>query len=491
MIEEIKKHISLHIVLLLITILIAVFFRFYTTPNRYGFDYDPTRDALIVDYAVKTLQFPLIGPPSGVGPFGFGPWYYYQLILFKIVLPLDYAPWIYIGILSTLSVFVMYKIGVLMEGKTFGLLLASLAAVSPAETGQIRALSNPTLIPLYATLSIWIFLKFIKKNPSLWLAFLWGVVLGIGINNHYQMLGLLPLPLILFIYKKKKRWMGIVLFLIGIFLAFLPLIMFNLSHDLSTVKGIIFYITEGKNNVYIPNRWLFYIRDFWPMFWSYVLGLPSKFSIPIALYTVIGSFYLFCKGKISIGYIFLAIAFGINLFLLRSFPGQREYYYLLYLHPFIFIFFGLVIWQTFRFNFGRYIGFIILVIVFSGMILNSFVSLGTREDYVQFKRESQAIINNYTNKKFVLYECSNSQRNRVRGVVFFLNKENKISEDGVRIAFPNERCLLPENGKSQAVHLQGTKAIDISYFSEETLLRYGWKKITPKTVFTQLHQLNL
>ena len=118
---KIKKHISLHAILLLIVMLVAVFFRFYNTPNRYGFDYDPTRDALVVDYAAKTLQFPLIGPPSGIGPFTFGPWYYYQLILFKIIFPVAYSPWIYIGILSTISVFIMHKIGVLLGGKKIGI----------------------------------------------------------------------------------------------------------------------------------------------------------------------------------------------------------------------------------------------------------------------------------------------------------------------------------------------------------------------------------
>jgi hypothetical protein len=485
---KIKKYISLHAALLLMVILVAIFFRFYNTPGRYGFDYDPTRDALIVDYASKTLQFPLIGPPSGIGPFNFGPWYYYQLILFKIIFPVDYAPWIYIGIASTIVVFVMYKIGVLLKDKTLGLLLATLTALSPAETGQIRALSNPTLIPLYTILTIWMFIKFIKENSSSWMIFLWGLVLGIGINNHYQMLGLMPLPTIFFIYKKDKRWIKILAFTAGMFISFMPLIVFNFLHGWSTVKGLIFYITQGAGGIYIPNRWLFYVRDFWPVFLSYILGLPSKLGIYISIFIGLATFYLLIKRKISIIYIFLIITFGINFLVLRIFPGQREYYYLLYLHPFILIFFSLIILNMLHFKWGKYIVSIILLVVMVGMVSQSIERLKTSTDQAQFKKDAQEIINNFSDKKFTLYECPNNQKNRTRGVIFFLNTYNKVSENGIKLAYPNEKCPFPVGDKLSIQYLHTVNVVNISYASEKLLFEYGWRKITPKTVFEQLSQ---
>jgi hypothetical protein len=487
---KIKKYISLNSILLLVVILIAVFFRFYNTPARYGFDIDPTRDALVVDYGAKNLQFPLVGPHSGIGPFTFGPWYYYQLILFKIILPVAYSPWIYIGILSAISVFVMYGIGVLLGGKKMGLLLAILTALTPAETGQIRALSNPTLIPLYATLTIWIFIKFTKENPGLWLALMWGLIMGIGINNHYQMLGLLPLPIILFIYRKEKRWLRILSFIGGVFIAFIPLFIYDFLHGGATVKGFIYYFTQGSNSIYVPNRWLSYVGNFWPTFLSYVLGSPSNLGIFIGLFMGVIILYLFLKTKISIVYIFLAITFIINFLMLRYFPGRLEYYYLLYLHPFLLIFFGLVILWMFNFKLGKYIGLFILVSVLIGMIFQSVDRLGSSGDQLQFKKDAQAIINNFPNKKFVLYECSSSQKNRIRGVVFFLNMRGKISEKGIKIAYSNEKCSFP-SGKSLPTQLPGNINIfNISYAPDGLLSKHGWEKVTPKTVFTQLSQGN-
>ncbi len=483
---NIKKYISVHVLLFIAILVVAVFFRFYNTPSRYGFDYDPTRDALIIDYSAKTLQLPLIGPPSGIGPFAFGPWYYYQLILFKIVFPLDYAPWIYIGIASTLSVFVMYRIGLLLGGKTLGLLLAAFSALSPAETGQIRALSNPTLIPLHAALVIWLFVKFIKGSPPLWMAFLWGLILGVGLNNHYQMLGLLPFPIILFIYKKDRRWMRIVTFIAGMSISFIPLLFFNLLHGWSTLRGRIFYVTQGKNALYFPNRWLYYIFNFWPAFWSYVLGVPEKLGSILMLFSGAIILYLFVKRKLQIAYIFIVSVLGINFLLLRNFPIRLEYYYLLYLHPVIFIIFGLAILRILNFKTGRYIALLILAVIFTGMFSQSIERLATREDQAQFKKEANTIIKNFPDKKFVLYECSSSQRNRVRGVIFFLNNYKKIREDGVKIAYPSDKCPFPVNRGLVITGLQGVDAVNISHISDDLLYKFGWKMVTPKSIFTQL-----
>jgi hypothetical protein len=317
---------------------------------------------------------------------------------------------------------------------------------------------------------------------------LWGLVIGIGINNHYQMLGLLPLPIILFIYKKEERWFRILSFIGGVFITFIPLFVFNFLHGGATVKGLIYYFTQGANSVYVPNRWLSYVGEFWPTFLSYVLGLPSNLGIFIGLFMGFVILYLFLKRKISIAYTFLSITFIVNFLVLRYFPGRLEYYYLLYLHPFILILFGLVISWMFNFKLGKYIGFFILVSVLIGMTFQSVDRLGSSNEQSQSKKEAQTIADNFPNKKFVLYECSNSQKNRIRGVVFFLNMRGKISEDGIKIAYSNEKCPFP-SGKGLPMQLSGNINIfNISYAPDGLLSEYGWKIVTPKTVFTQLSQ---
>ena len=66
--------------LLLIILIIGIFFRFYNTPMRYSLGDDSSRDAMVAFEDAKEFQLPLLGPFSSLGPFTFGPWYYYQLI---------------------------------------------------------------------------------------------------------------------------------------------------------------------------------------------------------------------------------------------------------------------------------------------------------------------------------------------------------------------------------------------------------------------------
>ncbi len=63
-------------------LLIAIFLRFNHAPYRYSLGRESIRDAFVAIESAKELQLPLIGPFSSTGPYTFGPWYWYQLIIF-------------------------------------------------------------------------------------------------------------------------------------------------------------------------------------------------------------------------------------------------------------------------------------------------------------------------------------------------------------------------------------------------------------------------
>src|SRR4051812_568802 len=110
--KQLKKSLArskkLHLYLLLAILIVGFFLRFYNTPARFTMGEDSTRDAMVAISGAQHLQFPLTGPFSSLGPFTFGPWYYYFLILFSL-LPIAYAPWFFLGITSFLFIIVMYK----------------------------------------------------------------------------------------------------------------------------------------------------------------------------------------------------------------------------------------------------------------------------------------------------------------------------------------------------------------------------------------------
>src|SRR3989344_6988296 len=275
MIEFFKKQ-KLQFYIFLAILLLGAILRFYNYPYRYSLGEETIRDAVIGIEGARELQFPLTGSFSSLGPFTFGPWYAYQLIIFYLAFPYEYSPWIYLSIISILYIFIMYKIGKILGGDNFGLILSFITAISPAQIISATHLTSHNNTNLFAALSIWIFLILLLKNKSKWWNLLLGFVLGVGMNLHFQMGGLLMLPVALFLYKRK--FLNFVYSGLGVIISFIPMLVFEMNNHWFTTRNLFFYLTEGKNAIYVPNRWLFYVRDFWPSFWSDALGVPVWFG---------------------------------------------------------------------------------------------------------------------------------------------------------------------------------------------------------------------
>lgn len=471
-----------NILVFVIIFLLAFFFRFYNIPYRYGFDFDPTRDALIALYGSKNFVFPQIGPPSGIGPFNFGPWYYYQLILFSIIFPVPYSPWILIGITSLLFVVIMYKIGEILGGKKLGIILFLIAALSPAETGHTQALSNPSLIPLYSVLTFWIFLLLLNRKVSFLLSFFFGFILGIGINIHYEMIPMFIFPILLFVFSTFERAKRISAFIFGIFMPFIPLIVFNILHNWQTLNGMYYYLTQGRS--YIPYRWLFYIKDFWLSFWSYVFGVPEIVGLILALCSIITIIYMLVKKQLSYSEKLIILGFVFIFFSLRYLLALREYYYLIFVHPILITILGIVLLKLFKNKYLKYFTIFIFVFIIISMIKMDKVRIATREDFVLFKSEASRLIEMYPYKKFAIYACSTEhEKGRVQGIVYFLAKENKLDENGYKIAFEYKNCnILDNNIKNVSMR----NILDVSRLNEEALKKSNMVLISPRTIFNSL-----
>ena len=269
-----KKDLTFYI--LIFIIVIAAVLRLYNFPYRYSLGEETVRDAVIGIEGARQLQLPLTGSFSSLGPFTFGPWYAYQLALFTFIFPHNYSPWVYLSIISVLYIVVIYKVGKILVDKKFGLFLAFLAALSPAQIISATHLTSHNMTNIFAILALWIFLKLATKDLSYWWSFALGASIGIGANLHYQMAGLFVLPISLLLYKRQKKFViHLVNSLVGAFVVFLPLVFFELNNHWFNVRNMIYYILYGKNLIYVPNRWLFYVRDFWPLFWGDSLGVPK------------------------------------------------------------------------------------------------------------------------------------------------------------------------------------------------------------------------
>lgn len=454
--------------------LLGVFLRFYNYPYRYSLGEETIRDAVIGIEGARELQFPLTGSFSSLGPFTFGPWYAYQLIIFYLIFPFVYSPWIYLSIISVLYILIMYKIGKILGGDIFALVLAFLVAISPAQIISATHLTSHNNTNLFAALSIWVFLIVLSKNKSGWWHFLLGFIIGIGMNLHFQMGGLLILPLTLLISKKKL--FDFILSGIGVICSLIPMLIFEMNNHWFTTRNIFDYLMYGKNLTYVANRWLFYIRDFWPSFWSDALGIPVWLGVILIILSFTSLVWLAYKKKLSKNFTFLIIAFLLNFILLRYYWGPRFFGYLNFLRPFVFILTALAI-VNFRYK-KLYLGFILIpaIIFFSYPRILSELS---RDPFAgaMYERVNNLMVK-YPGNKFSLYTCSKEYQSSYNALtfstVFLLELNQKFSEKGQAIGVEND-CKLPD-GVKEDNKISGL--IDFSNASKSAILKAGWEPLS-------------
>lgn len=493
--ENKKLSNKIYIYILLGIIIIAVFFRFYNFPLRYGLGDETVRDAVMGIEGARQLQFPLVGAFSSAGPFTFGPWFYYQLIIFNLLTQSAYASWIYLSLASTFCVVILYKIGELVEDKTFGLILGLLAALSPALIIAATHLTTQNLTNIYALLAIWIFLKLVLQKLSNWWGFIFGIILGIGVNLHYQMVGLLILPIVLLIYK-PKQFSYFITSLVGISVTYLPLMFFDMNNHWFTVRNILYYLQHGKDVIYVPNRWLFYLRDFWPSYWADVLGVPQIIAEIIMLLFIFLVIHKYLKRRLPMYIFLLLIAFAFNFFLLRYYWGPRFFGYLNFLRPFVFLFTGYTFLTMYKIRYGKYVFFPTMLFLLVFILPRSVERLSPDPFTLEMQKSVEILESSYPNSTFKIYKCQNINSNALGySVVFLLDKKDKLTDSGMSIGIKSSDCQYPDIAQAtksgETVDMlyptiSNTALVDFSSLSEKSIKNANWQKVNFKSIFTEV-----
>jgi len=466
----------LYIVIFASIFLAAILLRYWDYSRRYGIGADGSRDAIVSFEARRQMQLPLTGSFSSIGPITFGPWYYYYLTLSDFIIPSIWAPWMAVGLASVFMVLVMYKIGKYLEGKWFGLLLASLATFSPAQISASTLLQQHALIGFLSSLAIFLLIKIISAKKYTKLSLLWGLVIGIAMNIHFQAVTLLTLPILLFIFSKKRSF--IVHFLIGIFISMVPILIFELNNHWFNSRHIIDYIFIGQYRVWTSNRWLTFIGKFFPEFWSFVIGTVPVVSLLIMLSFAILITNNFFRKKISFAFIIICLSFFIQLVMLRYYRGEKFFGYLQFFHPYIFIFTGYVIWTILRKIDKPIITKICLVIFICLILPNRLKYLSADKFNLETRARFDTLKKFYPQERFAIYECNKVyDRERNQALVLFLAMHKLYDERGVKISIFNPAC---ENKNSK--HLSGDLA-DINNVSSDQFANSGFTLLSPHIIF--------
>lgn len=488
-----------HLLILGILLAIGFFFAFYKFPYRYNLDDEIIRDVVVGIQGAREMQLPLIGAFSSTGPYTFGPWYFYQLILSNLVLHSFYSPWIYLGLAYVLCIPILFWIGKELENNIYGLILATLGAFSPALIIGATHLTNPNLVTVFALLSVGLFIKVVKKNLSYWWTFVFGIVLGIAINIHYQSLSLLILPILMVINKKKKIFYSLS-FLVGLIITFFPLLIFDLNNHWFNLKNFTYYLFYGKNAIYVPNRWLFYVRDFWPSYWGDVIGVRSIIAFIMMSASGLLIAYQLIKRKLSVPLLLISVAFFVDFIAMRYYWGERFFGYFVFLRPFVLIFTGYIFYFIYKnVKFGKQIALLLLLALILLIFPKSINRLTIDPFTVDIYKQAKLLESKYPNKNFTIYVCTKSYRgNDARlpmSLLFVLKKDGRISEDGMRVGVERTRCRRKDQStKSFAINklmgtnnhfeeISQTSFADFSEANPKALSGAGWNPMTFRTIF--------
>jgi len=482
-----KEH--LHLYLLALILLLGTFFRFYNTPLRYSLMGDTGRDILMAKEAFRQRQLPLTSSFSSLGPFTFGPWYYYILILSHFFIPSVWAPWIAVGFISVSLIIIMYKIGVVLENKWFGLILAGLTAFSPSQISTGTATVQHSLVGPLTALSLYLFLKILLQKPKpSWGIFL-GIAIGLAINMHYQSASFLILPLF-FLLKKKKR-INLATTLLGVFFTALPLLFFELNNHWFNTRNIIRFFLVDQYRLWTPNRWLTYGFKFWPQFWSEVTGLPFVLSfLSIAAFAILFTIQTL-RRKNPIVWLLIAVHFCILVVMVRYWRGEKFFGYLQFFHPYIFLFMGYLIRRIFnlQIRFAHFLSIGLLVAVFGFGILNGKKFLKSTFSTVETIKKYNELTENYPGEKFSVYHCHNS--NEAMALTLYLDVQQDYDEKRRKIGIEGNCPVVEKQSLSKKPIVKkfppaGLKIMDLQEATTGALLKAGWQLMSPKVVYNDV-----
>jgi Dolichyl-phosphate-mannose-protein mannosyltransferase len=263
--------------------------------QRAEFDGDQGHDMLTLLRFTREGVFPLLGPPTSIGDFHHGAFYYLLLAPVAALSNSDpVAVVTTIAVMGILAVALTWWLARAMGGRLAGLIAGAILALSPAAIDESTFLWNPNPIPLFAGIALASAWRARQTRHARWWV---AALLSAGIVFQLHVLGVVFLPPILALlvieWRRARRrddpWLARWILRAGlagialIGLLFVPLLVHELQNNWSEVHNAIAYFTSSAaspGELALPARLLFTLFRIvgWPL-----VGLVTSALIGAAL----------------------------------------------------------------------------------------------------------------------------------------------------------------------------------------------------------------
>lgn len=460
--------------------ILAFLLRFWNFYHRYGLWSDQARDALVGRVALKNLTPPLIGSFSSAGPFTFGPIHYYFSMLTNFIFPNHLGYWIGMGLLSTLMVITLTILAKKIGGTFLGVVTGVFAAISLTQIESSLGSTQHSLVPIFITFMMYFMYQFsqAKKTIHLTLTLLF---LSLAINAHYQALYLVPMLILFLISTKPSLKQTFLSF--GIFvIPWVPMIIFDLKHQMWNLTELIDYYRFGQYRIYVPNRWLTYAGQFWPEFWARTVG--GFQSTAYVIMALIGFFFLYQLFRLKLPKIIFVYGTGFLAAIVwfRYFRAVRTYGYVAFSQPLIFLF---TAWMVDRLKQkDTLLGLASFMII----SLGSYVVVWNNSSYSNPRAEIDHMITdlnqNFGNSKLAIYDQSFTTSGCSISLSLILDDQNRVSSLGYPIGVCQKGACPPKHPLITASNTGGytCNIVDLGGFRSTTFQQEDWVLVTPEEV---------
>ncbi|MEK7450629.1 MAG: hypothetical protein AAB662_01675 [Patescibacteria group bacterium] len=483
-----RKFISAHWfgTCILLIILLSVFLRFYNYENRWGLAYDQAHDAIVARYAVENHKIPLVGPFSSAGPFQTGgEWYWFIMAATFFSPNAVITPWVALTLLYTLFVLLIIFVGKELVNEKFGLIVGLLAAVSTAQIAQATNLTNQSPLAIIALGAIWSMIIYAKTKKLKYL-FLLALFVSLASTIHLQGAALIVILPITIIFKRPPFVKGIIALLLGIFIPLVPIILFDLNNNFVNSHSMLQYYLYDQYKISLDvlgRRWLTYTGVFWPNIWSHVIGgnMITGYILTIGLFFI--TLYSFFKKRIQGKWCILLISFLLAVIVLRYTRTPLYDSYVVFLHPFIILLTGWLIYAVYKMK--KSLGVLLLIVILAGSIIKDVRQIGNAENYTDFqvKNWKKTLISQFPSSKFALYDHQYKTVNKSLPLVLYLDSDRKISDNGLRIGM----TFATMSGEFKQPIIVGDKTghqiLDLSSSTSAQLKNDEWVFINPSAIY--------
>lgn len=228
--------------MIIIPLIAGIFLRVFQIWNNYYFPGEGGRELLYVWQLTGSHKFPLIGLTTSHEWLSYGPIYYW--ILMPVTKIFGWSPYILFWlalIISTIGIFVTYKVFEKIVNKNFALILSFFISLSPLWIWATRLSKLHTFFFILSPLIIYYLYKIWqgKNKFTFWL----GVVFGALFSFHFSQIPILGVIILAFWIKRKSlRLKNYAMFVLGLIIPNISVLLHDAQNGFSMTKNLILWI---------------------------------------------------------------------------------------------------------------------------------------------------------------------------------------------------------------------------------------------------------